>query len=455
MKRNIDLLHEPILPALTRLALPIMATSLVQMAYNLTDMAWIGLVGADAVAAVGSASMYTWFSQGVSNLAKMGGQVKVAHALGRKDEQEAAEYAQGALQIGILFAVLFGIITVTCRKGLVGFFNMQDPEIIRQAEIYLAITCGLIIFSFLNAIFTGILTAAGDSKTPFLSNVIGLVMNIIFDPVLIFGWGPFPRLGVAGAAIATVGAQAVVTLVFLFAIRTDRIIFDKVHLLKRVSGRRLEQIVRIGFPSAVQTMIYSGISMILTSVVTRFGDTAVAVQRVGGQIESLSWMTADGFAAAINSFVGQNFGAGQYDRVKKGYWSAVKIMFVWGMFCTALLIFGAEPIFRLFIHEDAVVGDGIAYLQIIGISQMFMCEELLTVGALSGLGKTMQASIISVLLTSARIPMAYALAATPLGLSGVWWALSISSVAKGIVYVLYFMRLMPAMERERARRMAG
>ena len=189
-----------------------MATSLVQMAYNLTDMAWIGLVGADAVAAVGSASMYTWFSQGVSNLAKMGGQVKVAHDLGRKDEQEAAEYAQGALKIGILFAVLFGIITVTCRKGLVGFFNMQDPEIIRQAEIYLAITCGLIIFSFLNAIFTGILTAAGDSKTPFLSNVIGLVMNIIFDPVLIFGWGPFPRLGVAGAAIATVGAQAVVTL---------------------------------------------------------------------------------------------------------------------------------------------------------------------------------------------------------------------------------------------------
>ena len=134
MKRNIDLLHEPILPALTRLALPIMATSLVQMAYNLTDMAWIGLVGADAVAAVGSAGMYTWFSQGVSNLAKMGGQVKVAHALGRGSEKEAAEYAQGAIQIGILFAVLFGVITVAFRKGLVGFFGMQSPYIIREAE---------------------------------------------------------------------------------------------------------------------------------------------------------------------------------------------------------------------------------------------------------------------------------------------------------------------------------
>ena len=89
MKKNIDLLHEPILPALTRLALPIMATSLVQMAYNMTDMAWIGRVGAGAVSAVGSAAMFTWFSQGVSSLARMGGQVKVAHSLGRGDREEA------------------------------------------------------------------------------------------------------------------------------------------------------------------------------------------------------------------------------------------------------------------------------------------------------------------------------------------------------------------------------
>ena len=157
MKKNIDLLHEPILPALTRLALPIMATSLVQMAYNMTDMAWIGRVGAGAVSAVGSAAMFTWFSQGVSSLARMGGQVKVAHSLGRGDREEAGKYAQGALQLGILFAVIFGILSVAFRKQLIGFFNMQDRQIVRDAEIYLTITCGLILFSFLNAIFTGIL----------------------------------------------------------------------------------------------------------------------------------------------------------------------------------------------------------------------------------------------------------------------------------------------------------
>lgn len=446
MKKNIDLLNEPILPALTKLALPIMATSLIQMAYNLTDMAWIGRVGAGAVAAVGSAAMFTWFSQGVSALAKMGGQVKVAHALGEGKTEEAAEYAQGAIQIGILFAIVYGLISVLFHKNLIGFFNMQNPQIISDAEVYLIITCGLIIFSFLNAIITGILTASGDSKTPFLANVIGLALNMILDPVLIFGVGPVPKMGVAGAAVATVAAQAVVTLVFLISVRKDRVIFDKVRLFGRTRVTSIRVIVKIGLPAAVQSMIYSGISMILTRMVTAFGDTAIAVQRVGGQIESISWMTADGFAAAINSFVGQNYGAGQTKRVKHGYTTAAKTIFLWGMFSTGLLIFGAEPIFRIFIHEPEVVAEGIHYLKILGVSQMFMCEEILTVGAYSGLGKTMQASVISILLTSARIPMALALIATPLGLNGIWWAITLSSVIKGIVYVtsfLFSMRHMP------------
>lgn len=453
MKRNIDLLHEPILPALTKLAIPIMATSLVQMAYNLTDMAWIGRVGAGAVSAVGTASMFSWFSQGVSNLAKMGGQVKVAHALGEGDVEEAAEYAQGAIQIGILFAVLFGFLSVLFRSRLIAFFGMRDPAIIADAENYLAVTCGLIIFSFLNTILTGIFTAAGDSKTPFLSNVIGLAINMILDPVLIFGLGPAPAMGAIGAAIATVGAQAVVTAVFLVSVGKDRILFDKVHLLRVTNPGLLRQIVRIGLPSAFQTMIYSSISMVMTRMVTGFGDTAIAVQRVGSQIESLSYMTADGFAAAINSFVGQNFGARKLDRVKEGYIKSIKILFLWGMFTSCLLFFGAEPVFRIFIHEPEVVADGIVYLKILGLSQMFMCEEILTVGALSGLGKTMQASVISILMTSARIPLAGILITTPLGLSGVWWAVTITSILKGIVYVTYFMTGMKKMnEKEKVKR---
>lgn len=442
MKKNIDLLNGHIFTSLTGLALPIMATALVQTAYSLTDMAWIGMVGSQAVAAVGAASMYTWLSQGVVALAKMGGQIKVAHSLGRGNQDEAAQYAKGALQMGILFAFVFAVITVSGARPLISFFGLSSDSTNLDAQIYLKITCGLIIFSFLNAILTGILTAMGDSKTPFLANAAGLAVNMVLDPVLIFGPGFFPKMGVAGAAVATVTAQMVVTVVFLFAIRKDKLVFDKVRIFTKTPWSYLKIMIRLGFPASLQNLIYTGISMVLTRFVAGFGDAAVAVQRVGGQVECISWMTADGFAAAINSFIGQNYGASQLQRAKKGYLTAAGVMFLWGLISTSLLVFLPDRIFGLFIHEADVIPMGISYLMILGYSQLFMCIELTTVGALSGLGKTFLCSVISIIFTSARIPLAMAFSSTSLGLNGVWWAITVSSVIKGVLFFLCFMEVM-------------
>lgn len=438
MNKKVDLLKGHIFTSLTELALPIMVTALVQMAYSLTDMAWIGIAGAPSVAAVGAGGMYVWLSQGVVALAKMGGQVKVAHALGGGRKEEAAKYASGALQLGILFSVLYGGLCIFGARPLIGFFGLSDIWIVENARIYLKITCGLIVFSYMNVILTGILTAMGDSRTPLKANTAGLVLNMVLDPLLIFGAGPVKGFGVGGAAAATVIAQAVVTVVFLKAIRKDRMVFDKVRLLQRVPRDYMGAMIRIGFPASVQNLIYTSISMVLTRFVAGFGDTAVAVLRVGGQIESISWMTADGFAAAINSFVGQNYGAKQYGRVKKGYFTAAAVMFCWGLFCTFLLIVFPKQIFGLFIHEADVIPMGVRYLVILGVSQMFMCVELTTVGALSGLGKTLLSSVISIVFTSARIPLAMFLGSTALGLDGIWWAFSISSIIKGILFFLCF-----------------
>ena len=287
---HVDLLNEAIAPALTRLALPIMATSLVQMLYNLTDMAWIGRLGAGAVTAVGSAGMYTWFSQGFAILARTGGQVKTAHCLGAGENDSAAQYARGALQLGILFAVLYGLVSLFGASRLIGFFKLNSPEVIAQAEWYVRIACGLVIFSYLNAILTGLLTAAGNSRTPFIVNVAGLVFNVVLDPVLIFGIGPFPELGVSGAAAATVTAQALVSLLFFRAVLREKVLFPHLRLWVLVPVKIWREIVRIGVPSAVQNLIYAGISMILTRLITGWGDLAVAAQRVGSQIESVSWM---------------------------------------------------------------------------------------------------------------------------------------------------------------------
>lgn len=440
--RHIDLLNGRILPSLTGLALPIMATSLVQTAYSLTDMAWIGRVGSSAVAAVGAAGMYTWLSNGIVTLARMGGQVKVAHSLGEGSTEDAVEYGRGAIQLALLLALLYALTVNVFTGPLIGFFGIRSPRIVWEARMYLRITGGLIVFSFLNQTMTGLLTAIGDSRTPFLANCVGLAMNMVLDPVMIFGIGPFPRMEAVGAAAATVTAQMTVTAVMVWRAAHDTVLFDKIRLSDRTPGKYFRVIVALGVPSALQNVLYTGISMVLTRMVVSWGDAAVAVQRVGGQIESISWMTAEGFGSAMNAFTGQNFGAKSYDRVRKGYHISMAVIGAWGFMTSCLLVFGAEPLFRLFIREPDVVPVGIGYLTILGYGQMMMCIELVTGGAMQGMGKTMACSVITIILTSSRIPLAVVLGGTSLGLDGIWWALTLTSIAKGIVFVLYYSRIL-------------
>ena len=168
---------------------------------------------------------------------------------------------------------------------------------------------------------------------------------------------------------------------------------------------------------------------------------AVAVQRVGGQVEAVSWNTADGFAAAINAFAAQNYGAKQMKRVRKGYWISFGTIAVWGSLIMLAFLLLPGPISRIFFHEAEVVSISIDYLMIVGISEAFMCVELMTVGALSGLGRTKLCSLISILLTGSRVPLAVMLSMMSLALNGIWSALTLSSVAKGILFVITFHRV--------------
>ncbi len=439
MKTRINLLEGNILPALSALALPIMATSLIQMAYNLIDMIWIGKIGASAVASVGAAGMFMWLSNGLATLAKMGGQIKVGHALGAQKKEDAASYAQSSIQMGIVFAIGFGILSIVFADEMIGFFQLNSAQVIQDAKLYLMITCGLVIFSFMNQIFTGILTAMGNSRTSFIATGIGLVLNIMLDPLFIFGFGAIPPMGVAGAAIATVLAQLVVMLLFLHTILRDTVLFSNIHILHSYSSQHTMEIFRIGLPSAVQSMLFSGISMVIARLIAGWGDAAVAVQKVGSQIESISWMTAEGYAAALNSFVAQNHGAKNTDRIREGYRLSMIVMLSWGVFCSFVLIVFPQLIFQVFIQEAEVLPMGVDYLRILGVSQLFMCMEITTAGAFSGLGKTLPPSIVSIALTGARIPMAILLGRW-LGLNGVWWAITISSIGKGIVLLGWFLK---------------
>lgn len=439
--KQLNLTSGPILRTLAELALPIMASSFLSTAYNITDMAWIGMLGSKAVAGVGVGGMYVWLSQGFSSLARMGGQVNMAQSLGKGDRKSAAGFAQVALQLTIFFALLVTVISLVFTNPLLQFFTLTDPETYDSARIYMRITCGLILFSFLSQVLTGLFTAQGDSKTPLKANFFGLVLNMILDPLLVLGVGPFPRLEVVGAAVATVTAQIIVLLVLVTGIIHDHgesNVLRKIRLLSKPDFIYVKQVFRIGIPTALQGSIYCIISMVLTRMVSGFGAGAIAVQRVGGQIESLSWNTADGFGSALNAFMGQNYGAGKTDRIKKGYNISLKLLVCWTTLITIAFVFFPRPISVLFFHEEEVVRLSIDYLRIIGFSEILLSVEMMTVGALSGLGRTQLCSVISITLTVMRIPLALILSGTALGLNGIWWALTLSSVSKGIIFYVVF-----------------
>ena len=435
-----NLTKGPILKTLTNLAIPIMASSFLGTLYNITDMAWIGLLGSKAVAGVGVGGMFTWLSQGLAAMARMGGQVQVAQCIGRGERDRAHGFAQAAVQIATLMGMAYAVISLLFTRQMVAFFQLTDPEAQTAALSYTKIACGLIVFSFLTLTMTGLYTAQGDSKTPFLANLIGLVTNMILDPVLILGPGPFPKLGVVGAAIATVTAQAIVMMMMILGvlIQKKENVLKGIRLTAKIPKEYLGGLCRIGIPTAIQGMAYCAISMVLTRMVSAYGAEAVATQRVGGQIESISWNTADGFAAALNAFIAQNYGAGKMGRVRKGYRASLWTVGIWGLLISFVFICFPKAIADIFFHEPKAVATAVGYLVIIGFSEAFMCVELTTVGALSGLGRTRLCSIISIAFTSARIPLAIILGGL-IGLSGIWWALSITSIIKGIIFTCTFL----------------
>ena len=435
-----NLTKGPILKTLTKLAIPIMASSFLGTLYNITDMAWIGLLGSKAVAGVGVGGMFTWLSQGLAAMARMGGQVQVAQCIGRGERDRAHGFAQAAVQLATLMGMAYAVISLVFTRQMVAFFQLTDPEAQTAALSYTKIACGLIVFSFLTLTMTGLYTAQGDSKTPFLANLIGLVTNMILDPVLILGPGPFPKLGVVGAAIATVTAQAIVMMMMILGviIQKKENVLKGIRLTAKIPKEYLGGLCRIGIPTAIQGMAYCAISMVLTRMVSAYGAEAVATQRVGGQIESISWNTADGFAAALNAFIAQNYGAGKMDRVRKGYRASLWTVGIWGLLISFVFICFPKAIADIFFHEPKAVATAVGYLVIIGFSEAFMCVELTTVGALSGLGRTRLCSIISITFTSVRIPLAIILGGL-IGLSGIWWALSITSIIKGIIFTCTFL----------------
>ena len=430
MKKGVNLTEGSIGKILIALAIPIVGASFLQMAYGLVDMIWIGRVGSGAVAAIGTASFFLNLGEAFNSIVVMGGGIKVSHSIGAQKEKDIDEYISSAFLINFFITFLFILFLFIFKNSLIGFFDLNDTTIESEAKIYLLIAGAGLFFKFMNVLYIRIFNSFGETKLPFKISMFGVLLNIVLDPLFIFGF----NLGVAGAAIATIISQALVTLLFF---RSSKRFFILTNIFKFYS-EKIKHVVSLGTPIGIQRVLFTGIGIVIGKIISEFGADAIAAQKIGLQIESISYMTMGGLYGAVASFIGQNYGAQKYDRIDKGYKIAVLIATIFGGITTILFVFFPKYLVDIFISDTRAVEISVNYLKIVGATQIFMCLEIITNGSFNGIGVPKTPSIVSVVFTLIRIPLAYHLSEI-YGVNGVWMAITITMFLRGVISPTLFM----------------
>ncbi|WP_347916125.1 MATE family efflux transporter [Clostridium saudiense] len=427
--KKIDLTRGKVISVIAALALPIMGSSLLQFTYNLIDMIWVGRLGSNAVASIGSSSLYINIGNALNSLVVIGTGIKVAHAIGRKNENEIKEYINSIIVINIIIGTVFGLILIFLGKGFIEFLNLNNSEVESNAYYYLALNAPILFFAFFNMMYTRILGSFGNNKLALKINGVGVILNIILDPVCIY----VLNFGVIGAGVSTLIANVIMFI--LFRINTNGILNYRYDL--KVDFEKIKEIIRLGFPMAFQRILFTIINIILAKIIAMFGSEAIAAQKIGVQIESIAYMIIGGLNGAVASFTGQNFGAGKSNRIKEGYRSALVVGISYAIVMAGVFLLLNRPLIRLFISDESTILIASAYLKAVAFSQVFSAIEMISNGMFTGIGKPNIPATISIVFTSLRIPLALVLI-KPFGISGIWISICISSILKGICsYFIY------------------
>lgn len=432
-----DLTRGPITHVIGSLAAPLIGASFVQMAYTMTDMLWLGRLGSAPVAAVGAAFFFTWLNNALSYTPKIGTEITVAQALGSGEKEQAHTYANTGASLSVVMAFVYGVIVLFAAPYMLAIFQLE-PAISAVGTDYLRWVIPGMFAGFNVNTYASVYYGAGNSKLPFRLIGLGLVVNILLDPLFIFGWGSFPAMGTRGAAIATSLSQLFVFTLFAARLYNNRSPLKKLSFIAPFKKEFVRRIVQLGIPVSLQSALFSAIGMTLGSFAARFGHVGVAAQSLGSQIEAISWMTASGFSTALSSFVAQNYGAKQYTRIRKAYFITLALAGSIGLVATVAFILIPKTIFGIFISEPIALQEGANYLRIMGYSQLWMVLELVTTGGFNGVGKTLIPAYTGITFNLLRIPLSLLLMNSALELSGIWWSITISSTLKGLVLAIWF-----------------
>jgi putative MATE family efflux protein len=425
---------------LIQFSVPLFLGNLLQTLYNTVDTIWVGkFLGPNALGAVSVSFPIIFVLVSLVTGITMATTVLVGQYKGADDEDMVSKTIDTSMFLITVAGIVMSIVGVVLHKQILSLMNTPD-ELFEMASGYLNITFLGLVFVFGYNTISSILRGLGDSKTPLLFLFYTTLINIILDPVFIFGLGPIPRMGINGAALATVLAQAVS---FYLSIRylnkAEHLI--SVNLINIKFDKEItKKIFTIGLPAGIQQAVVALGATVVMSIVNTFGPIVVAAYGAANKIESFSFMPSMSFGLASSALTAQNIGAGKFDRVKEILkWSSIMAMTVAAVGALIVSVF-PKTLLAMFTNDVNVLNYGAGILKILVLSYVPFSMMFVTQGIIRGAGDTFITMVISVFsLWLVRVPLAYYLSKfTSLQSNGIWVAISISSVISAVLHLIYY-----------------
>ncbi|HHX96241.1 MAG TPA: MATE family efflux transporter [Clostridia bacterium] len=440
MKRVTDFTEGSIPRHLIIFALPMFLGNLLQAFYNIIDSIWVGrFLGHQAFAAISVSFPVIFVLIALIIGITMGTTTLVGQYYGAKKNELVSKTISNSLLLLLVFGSIISLAGVIFSRRILLFIN-APLDVLDMAADYLKIFSSGLLGMFLYNGISGILRGLGDSRTPLKFLFYATILNLILDPFFIFGLGPFPRLEVRGAALATIIAQgisALISLRYLFV--TSGLVKIKSEFWK-IDFKIVKLIFKIGLPAGLQHVFISLSSLLVSSIVNSFGSTIVAGFGAGATIDQFAFMPAMSLGMAVSSLVAQNLGAGKNERVQESvYWSSL-ITLIITLLISLAAFFIPQLLLFPFTTDPGVIAAGSRYLHYLSFAYIPMALMFTLGGVLRGAGDTFIAMLFTLIsLWTIRIPLARYLSQIPtLGIEGVWIGIAVSPLIGLLLNYLYY-----------------
>jgi len=441
MTKEARLIDPPVGGTLFRMTVPMIFGILAMVAFHLTDTFFVAQLGTNALAAMSFTFPVVLVIHSLSMGLGVGASAVISRAIGGGNQDRVRRLTTDSLALALLVVGLFvtaGLLTIDPLFRLLG----ATEEILPLIKSYMKIWYAGVLFVIVPMVGNNAIRATGDTKTPSIIMVVAVTVNVILDPLLIFGLGPFPRLELAGAATATVFARATTLVVALLILgRRERMLTLAVVPLRLIM-RSWRSVLYIGLPTAGTNMIVPVAVGIITRMVAEYGPQPVAALGVATRIDPFALAVIFALSASLGPFVGQNLGAGLYTRIKLAVWYSQRFAVGWGLLMLAVLALSARPIASLFSDTPAVVDTTVRYLRLVPIGYGLQGVLVLSNMTLNILKKPLHAASLNLTqMFVLYIPLAF-IGSRLMGIPGIFGAAAVANIIAGTVAFFWLRRVL-------------